>query len=69
MHPVHQIVYVLEGTLTVEPEGYPAQVWKAGQAIVEVLNTWHAAYNRGTTPNKVFNIFFGEEGKPVTINP
>lgn len=66
-HPVHQFLYMLDGSLTVEPEGYPRQVYTAGRAFIESLNTWHAAYNRAATPLRFFTVFFGEEGKPVTL--
>ena len=53
MHPVPVLVYVLEGELTVEADGQPARTYKAGQAAVEVVNTWHNGLNRGAVPVKL----------------
>lgn len=69
MHPVPVMVYILEGELTVETEGQQPRIYKAGQAALEVVNTWHNGLNRGSVPLKFLAIFAGEEGKPVTIRP
>lgn len=69
MHPVPVLVYVMEGELTVQADGQPARTYKAGQAAVEVVNTWHNGLNRGPVPLKFLVIYTGEEGKPTTITP
>jgi len=69
MHPVPVLVYILEGELTVETEGQQPRTYKAGQAALEVVNTWHNGLNRASVPLKFLAIFAGEEGKPVTIRP
>lgn len=69
LHPVHQFAYILEGALTLEPEGHQPYLFTAGQAFIEVLHTWHTASNRGATAVRFFTFFFSEEGKPLTINP
>lgn len=55
--------------MRVEPEGHRPIVLTAGQAFIEVLNTWHTATNPGTTPTKFYTFFWGEQGKPLTVNP
>jgi quercetin dioxygenase-like cupin family protein len=67
LHPVTPIVYVIEGTLTIEADGYPARSYTAGQAFVESVSVMHKAVNRGTTPVKAISVFAGEEGKPFTV--
>ena len=67
-HPVPIVVYVLEGTLTLEAQGGAAQEYKAGQAFVEDMNLLHQGFNRGSAPLKVLAVVVGEEGKPGTIN-
>jgi quercetin dioxygenase-like cupin family protein len=67
-HPVTPIVYVLEGTLTMEVDGQAAKAYTAGQAFVESVNVWHKAANRGTAPVKAIIVYTGEEGKPFTVN-
>ncbi len=69
MHPVPGLVYVLEGEWTVEAEGQAPKTYKAGQAAVEEVNSWHNAFNRGSAPLKFLAIFAGEEGKPVVVRP
>ena len=69
MHPVPVMVYVLEGELTVEADGQQPRTYKAGQAAIEVVNTWHNGLNRAGIPLKFLAVFTGEEGKPVTIRP
>lgn len=69
MHPVPNFVYVLEGAITVEAEGYPARTYSAGDAFTESINTWHNGLNRGSVPVKILVVFSGEEGKPVTVRP
>jgi len=69
MHPVPVLVYIMEGELTVEADGQPARIYKAGQAAVEVTNTWHNGLNRGSVPVKFLVVYAGEEGKPTTVRP
>jgi len=69
MHPVPVMVYILEGELTVEADGQQPRTYKAGQASLEEVNTWHNGLNRGSGPLRFLAVFAGEEGKPVTIRP
>jgi quercetin dioxygenase-like cupin family protein len=67
MHPVPSANYVLEGEVTIEIEGHNTVTYRAGQPFVGAMQTWHNAFNRGTTPAIVLVVFIGEEGKPVTV--
>lgn len=69
MHPVPVLVYIMEGELTVEADGQQLRTYKAGQAGVEVTNTWHNGLNRGSVPVKFLVVYASEEGKPTTIRP
>jgi quercetin dioxygenase-like cupin family protein len=69
MHPVPSANYVLEGEVTIELDGHNPVTYRAGQAFVGATQTWHNAFNRGTTPAKVLVVFVGEEGKPGTVMP
>jgi len=66
-HPVPAFVYVLEGTLTLQGEDGTTQAYGPGQAFVEDVKFWHEAVNRGDRPVKIFALFIGQEGTPVTI--
>ena len=66
MHPVPVAVYVLEGSITVAHEGQE-KTYKAGDAFVESVDTWHNGLNRGTTPVKLLLTVVGEQGKPFLV--
>lgn len=66
-HPIPVFVYVLEGELEVQTEGADPRTIKAGEAFIESTNSWHQAFNRGSTPTKILVVFMGEEGKPTTV--
>jgi len=67
MHPVPSANYVLEGEVTIELEGHKQMTYRAGQAFVGAVQTWHNAFNRGTIPAKVLVVFVGQRGKPGTV--
>lgn len=67
MHPVPLVVYIMEGELDVEvAEGGKHKI-TAGQAFLEVVNTWHNGINRGKKPVKFLVVFAGEAGKSNLI--
>jgi len=66
MHPVPVAVYVLEGSITVAHEAQE-KTYKAGDAFVESVDTWHNGLNRGTTPVKLLLTVVGEQGKPFLV--
>lgn len=67
-HPVPNVVYVMEGELTVEADGQPPRVYRAGQAFSEG-DHWHDGINNGSVPMKAWVVFAGTEGQPVTVRP
>lgn len=67
-HPAPVLVYVLDGTLTVQAQGGEPRDYKSGQSFLEDINHWHQAFNNGVTPVKILVVFAGEEGKPTSIN-
>ena len=69
MHPVPSANYVLEGEVTIELDDHRQLTYRAGQAFVGAVQTWHNAFNRGTIPAKVLVVFVGQEGQPGTIFP
>ncbi len=66
-NPAPTFEYILEGTVTVDIEGFGHKVFSAGQGFLEPINTWHTALNRGTTPVKAVVLYAGEEGKPTLV--
>jgi quercetin dioxygenase-like cupin family protein len=57
-------VYVLEGTFTLELDGRPPMVVKAGEAGVEPPNVKMTGFNRGTEPTKVVIFYVSDPDTP-----
>jgi quercetin dioxygenase-like cupin family protein len=58
--------YILEGVLTLELEGQPTKIVKAGEAVlIEPLQV-HEGFNKGSVPIKALVTFIVEKGKPLT---
>ncbi len=57
--------YLLEGELTLELEGQPTKIVKAGEAVlIEPLQV-HEGFNKGGVPIKALVTFIVEKGKPL----
>jgi quercetin dioxygenase-like cupin family protein len=69
MHAYPTFVYVLEGAIDVEMDGGVVHSYKAGDSVLEVVNTWHNSKNKGKTPAKVLVVFAGVHGKPNAVRP
>ncbi len=52
-YPNHAVVYVVEGTVTVEFRNGEPKVYKAGQGFVEPVNTVLRGRNKGRAPVKL----------------
>lgn len=66
-HPVPVYAYVVSGNLTVELEGGAVLSFKAGDAIIEVVNTLHNGINGGKEPVRLAVFYLGVEGMPTVI--
>ena len=64
-HPGEEIAYILEGEITVEVDGKPAQTFKAGDAFFIPAGTVHAAKNSGKGAAAVLSTYVVEKGKPL----
>ena len=69
MHPVPTLVYVIEGTLTVELDDGSRHKCQAENALLEVINIWHNARNMGRKSLKLLVIYLGEKGRPNLLRP
>ena len=55
-------------TLTIaRPEEGETLHLKAGDSIVEVVNTWHYGKNEGKDPAEIIVFYAGTPGTPITI--
>ncbi|MFI5180996.1 MAG: cupin domain-containing protein [Thermoanaerobaculia bacterium] len=66
-HVVMNAGVLLRGELTVVTEENKTLHLKAGESIVEVVNTWHYGKNEGTTPAEIIVIYAGVQGQPITV--
>ena len=63
-HQYPVTVYILEGTFTLEMDGHPPLVKKAGEAFTEPPNVKMTGYNRGETPTKVVIFYVSGPEEP-----
>ena len=64
-HPGEEFGYVLEGTLSIELQGKPAMMKKAGEGFIIPAGTVHNAKNTSKAVTKVLATYIIEKGKPV----
>lgn len=66
-HPGHEIVYMLEGSITLEVEGKPPATFKAGDTFDIPREVVHSGKNASTTDRaKALVIGLFEKGQPGT---
>ena len=66
-HPVINAGVMLKGRLTVVTEDGKTLHLKAGDTIVEVVNTWHYGKNEGDEPVEIIVFYAGVQGSPITV--
>jgi len=66
-HPVINAGVLLRGVLTVVTENGGILHLKAGEAIIEVVNTWHSGRNEGNEPAEIIVFYAGTTDGPITI--
>ncbi|MCK9504634.1 MAG: cupin domain-containing protein [Porticoccaceae bacterium] len=66
-HPVINAAVILSGEITVTSERGDILHLKAGDAVAELVNTWHHGKNEGAEPTVILVFYAGEKGKPLSI--
>ncbi len=66
-HPVINAGVLLRGELTVVTKSGRTLNLKAGEAIVEVVNTWHYGKNDGNETAEIIVFYAGIRGEPITV--
>jgi quercetin dioxygenase-like cupin family protein len=66
-HPVINAGVLLSGELTVVTKDYKKLSLKAGDALIEVVDTWHYGKNEGIRPAEIIVFYAGVEGAPITV--
>ncbi len=66
-HPVPLVAYMLAGELTVSTDKGITRRFRAGDPIVEVVNTWHYGKSTGSEPAVLVAFYMGVNGLPDTV--
>lgn len=66
-HPFINAGVVLSGELTVITADRKTLHLKAGDAIAEVVHTWHYGKNEGKVPTEIVVFYAGTVGAPLTV--
>src|SRR5687768_11562133 len=64
-HPGDEVSYILEGMLTLEIDGQPAKVLKAGEGFVIPAGVVHNGTNKSGANTTVIANYIVEKGKPL----
>jgi len=65
-HPGSVMIYVQEGTLTLDVEGKPTGTYKAGETVYIEPDKIHEGSNNGSTSIKIIAAFLLKKGLPMT---
>lgn len=66
-HSIPVYAYVLSGSLIVNIEGNISRRFKAGDVIIEVVNTRHNGINMGSVPVKLIVFYTGARDMPNVL--
>lgn len=66
-HPVINAGVLLKGELTVTTEDDKVLHLKAGDSIVELVNTWHYGKNEGHETTEIIVFYAGTLDAPITV--
>lgn len=65
-HPVASAGYISKGAVEVTSASGERRLFKAGQAAIETINTWHKAVAVGSD-TEIIVFYAGQKGLPLTI--
>ena len=68
-HPVPLYGQVLSGELTVDYGEHGSKTYRAGDAFIEAMNTWHNGHNTGDEPLRILAVYMGADGVPNVVRP
>jgi quercetin dioxygenase-like cupin family protein len=66
-HSVINAGVLLKGKLTVISVTNDTLYLKAGEPIIELVNTWHYGKNESNKPAEIIVFYAGVQGKPITV--
>ena len=65
-HPILNVGYLTKGELTVHTEKGEVLVLKAGEPIIEVIDTWHYGESTGDEDAEIVVVYVGNKGDTFT---
>lgn len=66
-HPSINAGYMVSGEITVFAESGKTQVVKAGDGLIELVETWHYGRNDGDIPAEIVVVYVGVKDRPLAI--
>ena len=66
-HPIINAGVLLKGELTVTSEHNDTLYLKAGDPIIELVNTWHYGINESDKPAEIIVFYVGTVHVPISI--
>lgn len=67
-HPILNVGYLTKGELTVHTQNDEVLVLKAGDPIIEVIDTWHYGESTGDEDAEIVVVYVGNKGDTFTEN-
>jgi quercetin dioxygenase-like cupin family protein len=67
-HPIPSFGFVLEGELEVQLRSGAVKRVKPGEALAEVVNTFHNGRNVGSVPLRLVVFYVGSAGQKLSVN-
>ncbi len=66
-HPMINAGVMLRGTLKVTTDMGKTLILGEGDALIEVVDTWHTGKNEGMEPAEIIVFYTGITGKPISV--
>ncbi len=66
-HPSMNAGYMISGEIVVTSEDGQERIVKAGEGLIETVNTWHYGRNDSDLPAEIVVVYSGVKGRPLAI--
>ncbi|MGJ8648797.1 MAG: cupin domain-containing protein [Opitutaceae bacterium] len=66
-HPSMNAGYMISGEILVTAEDGQTRVVKAGEGLIEMVDTWHYGRNDGDVPAEIVVVYSGVKDRPLAI--
>lgn len=62
-HDIHVFAHILQGTLTVEIQGFDTKIYPQNSTFAEVIDTYHNGFNKGNEDVILIAFYLGKKDK------